>query len=359
MKTNRTGGIAAGLCAVSTIGAVAALLLKLKKGCRGEEVCARPIEPVDPADVGFEDYGHLKHFEIDKDKKKNVLITGAGSYIGESFRKYCEEHYPDIKCDTIDMIDGGWKEKSFAGYDTVFHVAGIAHSDTGHTPVEEQERYYKVNTDLAIETAKKAKADGVKQFVFMSSMIIYGGKEYIDDKTIPEPKNFYGNSKWLADKGVRELADENFHVAVLRPPMIYGKGSKGNYPTLAKMAKRLPIFPDVDNQRSMLYIENFCEFLCQLVKKGIGGVYFPQNEEYSNTSNMVKIIREYSGNSIKLTKVMNPAIKCFSKRHGKVGDLINKAFGSMVYEHRLSKYEGITYQKVDIMKSLYYTEYSR
>lgn len=69
----------------------------------------------------------------------------------------------------------------------------------------------------------------------------------------------------FADVGVRCLADEAFRVIVLRPPMIYGKGSKGNYPTLAKLAKKLPVFPNIDNQRSMLHIENFCEFLCQIM----------------------------------------------------------------------------------------------
>lgn len=356
MRKDNISSIAAGLCAVGTIGAVAALLLKLKKGCREEEVCARPIEPVDPADVGFEDYGHLKHFEINKDAKKKVLITGAGSYIGESFRKYCKEYYPDIKCDTIDMIDGSWKEKSFAGYDTVFHVAGIAHADTGHTPVEEQERYYKVNTNLAIETAKKAKTDGVKQFVFMSSMIIYGGREYIDDKTIPEPKNFYGNSKWLADKGVRELADENFRVAVLRPPMIYGKGSKGNYPTLAKMARKLPIFPDVDNQRSMLYIENLCEFLCRIICIGEGGIFFPQNSEYTTTSELVRAIGEMTGRPVYQLRLLNPVVELISKLPGKVGNLTNKAFGSCVYDMKISRYNDIDYQKISIKESIARTE---
>ena len=202
---------------------------------------------------------------------KKVLITGSNSFIGTSFEQYASEYYPsDFTIDTIDMIDGTWREADFSQYDVVFHVAGIAHSDTGKATEETKARYYSINTDLAIETAKKAKKDGVRQFVFMSSAIIYGdsapyGKEKrITKETEPEPANFYGDSKWQADKGVREQADDAFTVTVLRPPMIYGKGSKGNYPILAKMAKTLPLFPNVKNERSMLYIENLCEFLCKL-----------------------------------------------------------------------------------------------
>ena len=127
----------------------------------------------------------------------------------------------------------------------------------------------------------------------MSSAIVYGdsapyGKtKRISANTEPKPANFYGDSKWRADKGVRELADDSFTVTVLRPPVIYGKNSKGNYPTLAKMAKKLPIFPDVQNERSMLYIENLCEFLSQIMIRGEGGIFWPQNAEYTDRKSVV------------------------------------------------------------------------
>lgn len=166
---------------------------------------------------------------------KKVLITGANSYIGISFANYVKEYYAsELSIDSVDMIDGRWREKDFSLYDVVYHVAGIAHADVGNVSEETKARYYAINTDLAIETAKKAKAEGVKQFVFMSSAIVYGesapyGKlKRITVDTEPQPANFYGDSKWQADKGVRNLADMDFHVAVLRPPMIYGPGSKGN-----------------------------------------------------------------------------------------------------------------------------------
>ena len=85
---------------------------------------------------------------------KRILITGAGSYIGTSFDRYLKEKYPgQYEVDTVDMIDGGWRKKSFSGYDSVFHVAGIAHSDNGKISEEKAKLYYSVNTELTIETA--------------------------------------------------------------------------------------------------------------------------------------------------------------------------------------------------------------
>ena len=292
----------------------------------------------------------------------NVLITGANSYIGENFRKYAHIHYKnEFSIDTVDMIDGTWREKDFSSYDIVYHVAGIAHADVGNVTEEVKKKYYAVNTDLAIETAKKAKKDGVKQFVFMSSAIIYGDsapvgrRKRITKKTKPHPANFYGDSKWRADKGVRKLADENFKVTVLRPPMIYGKGSKGNYPTLSKMAKKMPIFPDIKNERSMLYIENLCEFLCQIMIRGKGGIFWPQNAEYSKTSDLVKMIADANNHKILISRVWNIGVKLATLIPGKPKGLANKAFGNMSYDMGMSEC-GVEYQKVGLRESVERTE---
>ncbi|MBE5907639.1 MAG: NAD-dependent epimerase/dehydratase family protein [Lachnospiraceae bacterium] len=293
---------------------------------------------------------------------KRVLITGANSYIGVSFEQYAKEHYPqEFQTETVDMIDGSWRNKDFSQYDVVFHVAGLAHADVGNVSEEIKAKYYAVNTDLAIETAKKAKAEGVKQFVFMSSAIIYGdsapyGKQKVITKdTEPAPSNFYGDSKWQADKGVRQLVDGTFNVTVLRPPMIYGKGSKGNYPTLAKMAKKLPIFPDIDNCRSMLYIENLCEFLCQVMIRGEGGIYWPQNGEYTRTSDLVRLIGAASGHKIIVSKIWNWGVNVASHIPGKVSGLTNKAFGNLNYDQNMSRYD-FKYQVISLKESIKRTE---
>lgn len=308
--------------------------------------------------------------QVDRKAHKKVLITGAGSYIGESFQTYAAEHYPDnFSITALDMLDPAWKDTDFSGYDIVYHVAGIAHADVGKVSEETKEKYYAVNTDLAVEVAEKAKQDGVKEFIFMSSMIVYGDsapygkKKVIDEHTVPDPANFYGDSKLQADVAVRELADDDFKVIVLRPPMIYGKGSKGNYPLLEKLAKKLSVFPDVDNERSMLYIENLCEFLCEIMliknieKKSI--VLIPQNKEWTKTSEMVKDIALVSEKRIKETSTLNMAVWLGSNMPGKIGKLINKAFGNFTYAQSLSEYPGISYDMFNLKNSINRTEQNR
>ncbi|MEH2957591.1 sugar transferase [Candidatus Merdisoma sp. JLR.KK006] len=311
----------------------------------------------------FEDYGYKKEFCIDRTLCKRILIIGANSYIGESFESYARKYYGgNFLIDTVDTMDNSWREADFGSYDTVFHVAGIAHADVGNVDEATKQKYYAVNTDLAIEAARRARDAGVRQFVFMSSMIVYGealpfGKEkMIDEHTVPAPANFYGDSKWQADRGVRQLQDENFCVAVLRPPMIYGPGSKGNYPTLAKLAKNLPVFPAVKNQRSMLYIDNLCEFLCLLMLSGEGGIYFPQNEEYTSTSEMAEHIADAVWHPIRVTRLFNPAVAVASRIPGKAGGLVNKAFGNSTYARKLSVYKGMDYCVKDLRTSIVETE---
>lgn len=288
---------------------------------------------------------------------KKILITGANSYIGTSFEKYMARWPEKYQIDTVDMIDGSWREKDFSGYDTVFHVAGIAHSDTGKVTEERKAFYYKINTDLTIETAQKAKRDGVKQFIFMSSAIVYGesapiGKTKIITKDTPtSPANFYGDSKVQAEKGILPLNDESFKVAVLRPPMIYGPDSKGNYPILSKLAKNLPFFPVVDNKRSMLYIENLAEFVRLIIENLEEGIFWPQNGEYSNTTELVKMIAEVNGKKILLIKGFTWALKLMSRFTG----LVNKAFGSLCYEQSISEYKE-NYRKKNLIDTIAETE---
>lgn len=272
---------------------------------------------------------------------KKILITGANSYIGTAFEEYLRQFPEDYYVETVDMLDGSWRKMSFSGYDVVYHVAGIAHSDNGKISQEKAELYYSVNTRLTVETAQKAKSEGVKQFIFMSSAIVYGesakiGKEKIITKqTKVSPANSYGDSKVQAEKGLAEIEDNSFKVVILRPPMIYGKGSKGNYPLLAKFAKKMPFFPYVKNQRSMLYIGHLVEFVRLMIDNEERGIFFPQNSEYTNTSDMVKIIAECHGKKLRLVKGFTWALKLL----GLVTGLVNKAFGNLTYDMSLSEYK--------------------
>lgn len=292
---------------------------------------------------------------------KRVLITGANSYIGTTFENWVKEQKESIVTDTLDMKDASWKDKDFSGYDAIFHVAGIAHADVGKVTEEQKALYYKVNADLTIECAKKAKAEGVKQFVFMSSIIVYGesagiGQTRVITKDTPlTPANFYGDSKVKAEEGLYPLMDDSFKVVILRPPMIYGKGSKGNYPLLAKMARKLPFFPNVENQRSMLYVGNLCKFISLMILNEENGIFYPQNAEYVRTSDMVQEIAKVHGKQMHMTKLFNPILRLMGRMGGKLGGLVNKAFGNMVYDKGLSEYKD-NYRIYGLEESIRLTE---
>lgn len=256
---------------------------------------------------------------------KQILITGKNSYIGESLEKWLKKSDGKYNIDTVDMRDDLWRKVNFSNYDTVFHVAGIAHIKETK---ENRDLYYKVNRDLAYETAKKVKNDGAKQFIFLSSMSVYGidsGK--ITISTPPMPKSAYGKSKLEAENLIRELESENFKVSILRPPMVYGKGAKGNYQLLSKFAKSSPIFPEYQNKRSMIYIDNLSSYIEKLIATNESGTYFPQNKNFVSTSSMVKEIALYTNKNIKFVKLFNPIIRLLL-----FITIIKKVFGNLYYE---------------------------
>ena len=288
---------------------------------------------------------------------KRVLVTGVNSYIGNSFMDYIKQFPEDYAAEGISVRNDAWQDINFSRYDCVFDVAGIAHADVGHASEETVQRYYAVNRDLTLALAQKAKAEGVKQFIFMSSAIVYGdsapiGKsKFITADTPPAPANFYGDSKLQAENAILPLADDCFKVVILRPPMIYGKNSKGNYPILAKLADKLPVFPRVNNTRSMLYVGNLTEFIRLIIKNEDSGIFFPQNAEYSNTSRLVQLIARAHGKNIALIGGCSWLLKMLSHATG----LVNKAFGSLAYDMSMSEYKE-NYRKYSLEESITLTE---
>ena len=288
---------------------------------------------------------------------KRILITGINSYLGGRFRQYMEQ-FPDYATVSISMRNGSWRGEDFTGFDVVYHVAGLAHSDNGRISPEKAQKYYEINTDLTKELANKAKHEGVKQFIFMSSAIVYGDsapigrRRRIDRSTICTPANCYGDSKLQAELGLRRLEDKNFRVVILRPPMIYGPGCKGNYPVLSLFAQRLPVFPYVDNERSMLFVDNLMAFVKLMIDNEESGTFFPQNAEYSNTSELVRMIAETHGKKLILVRGFTWALKFL----GFFTALVDKAFGSLSYDMPMSEYPGGEYRLYSLEESIRTTE---
>ena len=268
---------------------------------------------------------------------KNILITGAGSYVGESVRKYILAKDSLYRIDTVDTMDDNWKKADYTKYEVVFHVAGIAHvnADPKMEPL-----YYKVNRDLTIEVAKYAKAAGVKQFIFMSSQIVFHESqslkaEVLTAETKPAPNGFYGDSKLQAENGLHELESEDFKVCILRPCMIYGLNAKGNFSRLAKLACKTPVFPEWHNKRSMLYIDNLAEFVKQAIERELEGTFYPQNRELVDTVEIISFFAKEVGHKVWITRLFNPFVWLGSF----ILQPINKMFATYYYDPKMSKME--------------------
>lgn len=344
-------------CIAGTISAVAS-----HKGVVEGGTGSMQQEPlVSGAAAAARIFGSQKQRQLKKTKK--ILITGAGSYIGTSLRQWLSAFDSQYEVSELNMHKDQWKSHDFSKYDTIFHVAGIAHADTGKVSKEKKQLYYEINRDLAVQTAQKAKASGVKQFIYMSSIIVYGesakpfeGRRRITKMTRPQPANFYGNSKWQGERGVRALETPDFKVCILRPPMIYGTGSKGNYPMLAKIAAVTPVFPLVKNERSVLHIDHLCEFLRLIIDNEETGIFFPQDGFYADTSELVAQIANAHGKKVRLWKSLVPAVRLASALPGRIGRTADKAFGSLSYDMSLSEYPKGNYRVHDGWDSVFATE---
>ncbi|CAM4009191.1 NAD-dependent epimerase/dehydratase family protein [Alkalicoccus chagannorensis] len=260
---------------------------------------------------------------------KKILITGSKSYVGKSVESWLKQYPNDYSVHAISVRDNSWKNQDFSEYDVVLHVAGIAHRKETK---ENKNLYYKINRDLTLELAQKAKKDGVSHFIFISSMSVYGiEKGVIDRHTKPKPKSHYGISKLEAENELMKIGDESFNIAIVRPPMIYGKDCPGNYEKLSVLAKKSPIFPAYQNERSMLYVDNLSAKLETIIIKQSDGLFLPQDYEYVNTTGLVKEIAEINGTNIILTNLFNPLIKFapFS--------ITKKVFGTLIYDKSISE----------------------
>lgn len=280
---------------------------------------------------------------------KKVLITGANSYVGTNVEKWLLRKNGEFHIDTVDTMNDIWKTADYSQYDAVFHVAGIAHVDP---KPEMAPLYYKVNRDLTVEIAKHAKEKGVKQFVFMSSEIVYHASKslkphVITPETKPDPNDFYGDSKLQAENGLHELECDTFKIAILRPPMIYGPNCKGNFLRLGWLGTKTPFFPDWHNKRSMLFIENLGEFVRNIILLEMSGTFYPQNSELSDTVEIVRFFAQKYNHKIWISKLFNPFVVIGSWFLPQVP----KMFADSYYEPSMSNYD-FEYQLVSLEESM-------
>lgn len=268
----------------------------------------------------------------------NVRITGRSSFIGGAVAGRLGEFPGAYRTDLVSLRGNAWRTEGFRGADCVVHCAGIAHIKPD--PGMEGE-YMRVNRDLAIEAARRAKADGAAHFIFLSSIIVYGEaspageRKVIGPDTPTAPANFYGKSKLEAEQGILALADENFTVSVIRPPMVYGKGCKGNYNTLSALARKLPLFPAMENHRSAIYVGNLAECIRLIIDGRLGGIFCPQDESITSTRAIAERIAHVHGKKMRFMRGLDPLVRLMGRR-----GVVRRAFGDMAYDLSMSEMPG-------------------
>lgn len=282
---------------------------------------------------------------------KSILITGENSYIGNSLSKWIDENYShNISYSKLSLRTDNWKSCNFNEFQSIVHVAGIAHNSNDK---KLKDIYYEVNTELTLEIAKKAKKDGVKHFIFLSSIIVYSANndKIIDINTPANPLNFYSDSKLKAENGLLKLQDHNFKISIVRPPMVYGPNCKGNFSRLSNISKKTILFPDIENKRSMIFVYNLSEFLVKVIEKKIDGYLYPQNEEYVKTSDIIKEISKYYNKKVLFFKIPRVFLKIISKNK-----FYDKVFGDLVYKKEMSISKVKDYNTFTFEESIFETE---
>lgn len=277
-----------------------------------------------------------------------ILVIGKNGYISKCFQEYMSSYADDV-VKAISVRDDVWKNMSFAGFDAIFNTAALAHNNARKGTDEE---FMNLNVKLPFELAKKAKQDKVPIFIHMSSLIVYGNPSGINEfnpitrDTIPNPDNIYGKSKYTGEQELNKLEDDNFKVALIRSPRVYGEKDTDSIQTLTKFAKKMPVFPNIKNSISMIYSDNLCELVRLIAESKQGGIYYPQQERYICTSELVKDISIAAGHKLFLAKVFNPILYLIRNKVG----IVSKVFGNEGYELKMSnhfdgKYRVVSYEE--------------
>lgn len=269
--------------------------------------------------------------------QKRVLITGENGYIGKHIQEWLQNQVDSYYVTMLNVRAEEWKNSSFRGVDVVVHAAGIVHQPS----ITDWEVYKKTNVDLTVDLAKKAKQEGVHQFIFLSTMAVYGrGKRLsvniIDEKTEISPVGLYGKSKYLAEQELLKLQSEGFQVVIVRPPNVYGKGCKGGYisgfrSVVSKLSAIPYAYPNV--RQSTIYIDNLCELIRLMIESGDSGFFMPQDRIAVSAVELMEAISEATGRKKPTSRLLGIGIYLLSFL-----PIVKKAYGGVAYAEAMTAY---------------------
>lgn len=264
---------------------------------------------------------------------KNILIVGKDSYIGNCLKIWLEKR--NYTVDAISVKDNAWLNMDFSKYYALVDLAGIVHVRERN---EMWDLYHTVNCELTYSIACKAKEDGVKHFIFMSTKGVYvPNTPHITNDTLTGPVKMYGKSKLEGEDRIKQLIDGNYKVSIVRAPMVYGEGCRGNFPRLISLSKSIHFFPNLPNKRSMIYIWNLCEFIYRIIAFPISDIIlYPQDKEYCGTLKLMEGLWKARGEKYILSRILAFVVKILMKI--KKSGILHTMFADSVYDLSMSDY---------------------
>jgi len=267
---------------------------------------------------------------ISKGEWMNLLVTGSSGYIGRSFITTHQNHY---HINTFSLRTDDLNSLSLDGIDTILHCAALVH----RTDVNSPESYRKINRDYPVELAQKAKEAGVKHFVFLSTVAVYGEKEGIYDEFSPaSPVTLYAKSKYDAENALRALESDTFKLSIVRPAMVYGKDAPGNMQRLITLVDRVPILPfgKIENKRHFVSIDNLTALLSHIIDQHAEGCFVAADDTPVSTTYLTEKIALHLHRKIQLISLPQP-VRAFIRYYRP--NLYQKLFGSFQLNNHHTK----------------------
>lgn len=263
-----------------------------------------------------------------------ILIIGTNSFIGTNFQRLSK--FEDV--DSISLIEKTPEEICFENYDVVLHLAAIVHQTN---KIQDRE-YYKINRDLCLRVAEYSKKAGIKQFVFLSTVKVYG-EHGLDSKVMNEnsecfPEDTYGKSKYEAELGLKYLEDASFTVSIVRTPLVYGEGVKANMLKILQLVEKLSILPfgKLNNRRSITFVGNLIGFIDRIIEKRASGIFIAMDENSVSTTELVSYLAKSFNKKVILFKLPELLKKIGYKIFPNIFD---RLFGSLEFDNTFTKRE--------------------
>jgi len=284
-----------------------------------------------------------------KEGKPLVLVTGASGFVGGHLVPLLEREGWSVRRAVRkrsgkgeEVVIGslgpstGW-QSALADVDAVVHLAARVH----HQREEHAVKIYRdVNIDGTLHLARTAANSGVKQFVFVSTVLVHGrsndGRAPFTENDVLTPRGLYGMSKAAAEAGLRNIAQESaMRVTVIRPPLVYGSGARGNFAMLAR-AVRLGIplpFAGIHNYRAFLSVQNLASFISARLKQADKSfdVFLVADQEQVSTPEFIERLASAAGARSRLFSMPSPLLRVLLGMTGRQ-EVRDSLMGSLVLD---------------------------